>query len=467
MTDPLVLTEPEAIVETSALRSRPRRRLLLVSYTFPPVGGAGVQRVAKFVKYLPQFGWDVTVLTTANPSVPVHDESLEAEIPPATIVLRTRTLEPGYKLKSTVAGAGLSPRRTWLAAGKQAALGAVKGIANGLLQPDPQILWMPHALWHGRKELRRQRYDAVMASGPPFSSFLLAAALARFGRLPLLLDYRDEWGISNQYWENRQSGWLSGWVQAGMQRRVLRRASAVIATTRASARHLRELCLNYGSPAEIQCVLNGFDPADFAARHVPADERPTQGGFHLSYVGTLWKLTTCRPLAEALRRVAAEVPLRDRFRLSVIGRSTPAEQGTLEGLKQLGLQVEEHGYMDHHQALAHMQSASELCVILADLPGAERVLPAKVFEYMAARRPILAIAPRGELWDVLRHYPAATLIEPSNVAALASHLQARIEGKAPPAAAPPPDSQFSRVRQAEQLAHVLEAMAAARSSTRN
>src|SRR5262245_29395997 len=84
----------------------PAKRVLFVSYLFPPVGGVGTQRVTKFVKYLPQFGWQTSVLTVSNPSVPLLDESLLADIPPGTIIRRAKTYEPGYSLKKAISGGG-------------------------------------------------------------------------------------------------------------------------------------------------------------------------------------------------------------------------------------------------------------------------------------------------------------------------------------------------------------------------
>ena len=152
--------------------SKPSKRVLVVSYNFPPVGGAGVQRVTKFVKYLPEFGWDATVLTTENPSVPVYDESLLADIPPQTVVVKARTLEPGYALKRIVSASNAAPstltrsasevseksngarsslalRVSFVAAAKR----ALRGMANLLLQPDPQVLWNSKAIEADRKSV--------------------------------------------------------------------------------------------------------------------------------------------------------------------------------------------------------------------------------------------------------------------------------------------------------------------------
>src|SRR5690606_3349124 len=205
-------------------RSMSRRRVLLVSYHFPPVGGAGVQRPAKFVRYLPEFGWDVTVLQAANPSVPLLDHSLLDDLPPETVTIKARTLEPGYAAKAA-AGAGTS-------AGGKPGLGArvkrlIRSGASLALQPDPQILWYPAARRAGLKVLREKRHDAIIATAPSYSNLLLGSTLHRRSGLPLLADYRDEWDLSSAYLENAPRDPISWRVQGVMQRRVLRDAAAV------------------------------------------------------------------------------------------------------------------------------------------------------------------------------------------------------------------------------------------------
>src|SRR5690242_16102647 len=128
-------------------------RALVVSYSFPPVGGAGVQRVLKLAKYLPEHGVRPAVLTVSNPSVPVLDPSLEKDFPPGLEVVRTRTLEPGYGLKKAAWSASADARSDAAIASPMASLGALKagavrrvsGIAKQLLFPDPQVLWQPLA----------------------------------------------------------------------------------------------------------------------------------------------------------------------------------------------------------------------------------------------------------------------------------------------------------------------------------
>ena len=204
-----------------------KRRVLFITYAFPPVGGAGVQRVTKFVKYLPGFGWTPSVLTPSNPSVPVLDSSLSSDIPEGTLIRCARTLEPSYAVKSLVsAGTPESPghRSGPLRLAKDAA----RRVLIRMLQPDPQVLWYPAATRAGHRLLETVHHDAIFVSGPPFSSFLIGAALHRRTGLPLVLDYRDEWGLANRFQENKGYGRMAVRFQSAIQRRVVRKASAMV-----------------------------------------------------------------------------------------------------------------------------------------------------------------------------------------------------------------------------------------------
>ncbi|WP_232069792.1 glycosyltransferase [Gemmata massiliana] len=406
---------------STATDQRTRNRVLLVTYPFPPVGGAGVQRVTKFVKYLPRHGWDVSVLTVANPSVPLFDDSLAKDIPPDTIITRARSWEPGYALKASVS-AGQQGETRARGGVKTFLIGTARRLATLVLQPDPQILWLPGAVADGKRLLRRVRHDAIFASGPPFSTFLLGAALRREAKVPLVLDYRDEWTISNEYWENKRLDPVSRFVQDRMQRKVLRAAQGLIATTRCSAESLATLSRRAGGRARTTWVYNGFDPDDFDVPPARAEREL----FRLTYTGTLWNLTSVGPLIEAVKRVAATAPdLVGGLELVFAGRRTGPQSELLAGLRGLPCRLVEHPYLDHSAAVELMRGSEALCLLLSELPGAGRVVPAKLFEYMATRRPILTVAPAGEARDLLRGYPGGQFA-PGDIEGIAAWLSGAI-----------------------------------------
>lgn len=462
-----VATLSRSIEFTSAptRSSSPRRRLLLIAYAFPPVGGAGVQRPVKWVKYLQRADWDVTVLTPANPSVPVIDRSLEAEIPPETAFIRPATWEPSYRTKQGLAQTGAAAT-SWTAWPKRMLRQLAKGAATRLLQPDPQILWSWNAIAAATQHLRAVPHDAILATAPPYSSFLIGAKLKqRFG-LPLLLDYRDEWDLSSRYLEHAQRDRWSQFVQERMQRRVLRAADAVIATTRSSVARLQERLEQVQGHARTACIYNGFDETDFQNEHatssVPA---AAPGTLRLVYTGTLWNLTNVGPVIEGLERLQSLRPeLLSRIEFVCVGRKTPDQQVWLERAVKTGCRVVPVDYCDHSTVLDWQQSASSLCLLLSDVPGAERVVPAKLFEYLAARKDVLAVMPAGEATDLIAPFHPQGCFVPADVAGIAGWFERRLSQPTTdgPCFDPADIEHFSRESQTGTLRSLLETVIANR-----
>lgn len=428
-----------------------RRRVLIVSYHFPPVGGAGVQRVAKFARYLPDFGWDVSVLQAANPSVPLLDASLLADLPADLVTAKARTFEPSYAAKQATRSAPIA-----LAAMRRPSL--LRRLASTLLQPDPQILWYPDAMRQGRALLRRLPHDAILATAPSYTNLLVGARLARWSGLPLLSDFRDEWDISSAYWENAAQGGLALSVQQRMQRAVLRRSRIIIATTEASKLRLAQRAREAGSSASSQCIYNGWDARDLAAADSIAPTTPRDPArIRLVYTGTLWNLTSIAPVVAAIGQLAATSPESvARLELVVVGRKTPEQQSLLASLPALGVSLADVPYCDHHTAIATMRSADALLLLLSDLPGAERVAPAKVFEYLAVQRPILAVMPEGEIAALVRDAQGGGHYLPTDVSGIASWLQMLLDGGQPATPTAAAGVRFERRQLAGELASLLD-----------
>ena len=242
-----------------------------------------------------------------------------------------------------------------------------------------------------------------------------------------------------------------------MQDHVVRRAKLLLATTRHSAASLDEIRARAGSHAQVSWIYNGYDPDDFPPQAGTGSNE--SGLYRLAYVGTLWNLTSVAPLVQAVERLALDhADQVRRLELIFAGRRTPAQQALVDRLKQFPVRVVEHPYLEHVQALELLRSADGLCLLLSDCPGAERVVPAKVFEYLAARRRILAIMPRGECWELLAADADACRVLPGDIDGIAQALLAELSrpvGARREQGGTAKLHQYSRRYQAGQLADFL------------
>lgn len=433
-----------------------RRRVLLVSYHFPPVGGAGVQRPAKFAKYLPEYDWDVSVLQAANPSVPLLDESLLEDLPADLVMVKARTLEPGYAAKSRAAG-DVAGQPSWPKR-------LVRQAATMVLQPDAQVLWLPAARRAGLDLLARQPHDAILATAPTYTNLVLGAMLARRTGLPLVLDYRDEWDISSAYWENAPRDPISPRVQQWMQRRVLRASRAIVATTAASTACIAARAADAGAHPIARCIYNGWDPSDIRSVEGIAPAVPKDPTRHrIVYAGTLWNLTSIAPVVQALLDLTADSPrLAERVELVVLGRKTPEQEQELARLADTVITLHTPAYVPHPVALATMRSADTLLLLLSDVPGAERVAPAKLFEYLAMGQPMLAVTPDGETADLVRGAQPDAWRSPRDIPGITAWFRTRLdpasEGGGTVGTSPDYAARFTRRALAGQMAEVLDAV---------
>jgi glycosyltransferase involved in cell wall biosynthesis len=385
-------------------------RVLVISYSFPPVGGAGVQRVLKLVKYLPQSGVVPTVLTSREASVPTLDASLEHEVPESVEILRARTLEPRYAKKdiawqsSARKGASPFPRAT----------AALVSLARRLLVPDPQVLWLPAAGGLLVKRLASKHADdVVFISGPPFSQFLLAPLARLRTGTALVLDYRDEWTTTSSSYE------MSSSPRAAMalERFALRRAHAVTTATEAFRTSLLER-FPFLDERRVTAIPNGYDPEDFCGE-LPS---PPSDRFVLAYVGTVFRLTSARGFLAGLRLFHAREPaLAAHLEVRFAGRIVPTEADAFEGTEALG--VRRLGYLEHRSAICELAKSHAALCILDAVSGVERIYPAKIFEIMRLGRPCLALAPPGSLADLVRQCRAGEVVAPRDAEAIALLLE--------------------------------------------
>lgn len=416
------------------------KKVMIISYVFPPAGGAAVQRVVKFVKYLGRYGWQPIIVTPKNPPVPVMDESYQNDLFPGLEVHRLPTLETSLNVgnSSSYNIFGTSPTSRLLI--------RLRKLAQVFLFPDPHILWLPTALPRVKTLAKNSRAQAVLVSGPPFSSFLLGLAVSKSADIPLILDFRDDWSGFFTHAYEAHGGWLAATASKSLERILVNRASKVIGNTPSMTKRLAGL--HGGDPAKYEWIPNGYDPDDFTfLKQNPKVFR--QDKLELLYAGTVFESHPLDGLWAGLSLLKKEQL--EKLKVTVVGRVV---DGLVVDPSLPGLKVEVHPYESHQKVLRRMSLAGALVFTMADLPGLNRMAPGKLFEYLAVRQPVLAISPPGEGVKILEACHAGVWLHPRDSQSIADLISKWINER--PATLPPPPAFFNRELLTARLARVLD-----------
>ncbi len=432
------------------------RRLLVVTYYFPPSGGAGVQRVLKWVKYLRGFGVEPTVLTVKAGAYPKYDKTLARDVPPGVAVHRTPAFDP-YGAYARLTGRGrqqaVAATTGYVAESRDPKERLAQWVRANLFIPDARVGWVPFAVARGLRLLRDGSFDALLTSGPPHSVHLTGLALHRLTGLPWLADFRDPWTDISYYDELPRTA-LARAADAWLERAVLREATRVVTISEAG----KALFLGkVARPAEEVAVIeNGFDPADFTDGPEPSADR-----FVLAYVGSLYGSRSPEALWRALAALRGQGRI-PRLRLRLVGRIGDEVQATL---RRYGLAAvaETVPYLPHDAAVREMQRATALLLTIEPYRHEHGTTTGKLYEYLAAGRPILGSGPTdGAAADLLRTTGAGRMIERDAADGFAEHLlalyQAWERGAIPEGASAEAAAPYSRRAQAGEVAALLDTL---------
>jgi len=383
-----------------------RRRLLLLCYFYPPLAGGGVHRALGFTRHLPEHGWDCTVVCAGPEDYWVTDETLVGRIPSATEVIRV----PG--------GSALA---AWLrlrggAAGNRSGrvFGGLRALSDWWLLPDSYAGWARRARRAAAARLARGGVDAVLSSSPPDSVHLAALPLARRSGRPWVADFRDPWVGLN--FRTPPTAWHAA-RQRSLERSVLLGADLVLAASRTHADDLERDA--QARPRRVLHLPNGFepDPAPVAAAARAADH------FTLAFTGTLSLMPDTEVLLEALHEVLARRPeARRRIRARLAG---PYDVDYEDRAVALGLKgiVEFTGPLAHADARALQRAADVL--LLWKPRGYRTMVPGKVYEYLDAGTPVLALLDEDDEAGRLVRRAGGTLLPPGDRDALAAEIERR------------------------------------------
>jgi glycosyltransferase involved in cell wall biosynthesis len=379
------------------------RKVLIVAYYFPPLGLSGVQRTLKFVKYLPSFQWSPTVLTVTATGYFAKDESLLREIESDDIrVVRTSSLDPNR----------LFEKRTTVKMPPEKIRKVLSRISDTFFIPDNKIGWKRSALKAASKLLREEKFDAIFATAPPQTDFLIGKALKKKFNIPLVLDYRDSWvDYPFKFYPTP----LHKYAHYLMEKKVLRSADAIIVAGRTVKESLlrRYKFMTYN---DVQIIPQGFDPADL--KPDGTGPLPKVDKMRITYAGVFYEDRTPEYFLEALNLLFKNKPkLRGRIEACFIGAFRDEHKKIVT---RLGLQnsVNILGYLDHKECIKYLLASDVLWVMMGD----NKSSPGKIFEYIGTRKKILGCVPEGFMRQTIKD-AGGECVEPKDAGAIAEKIQ--------------------------------------------
>lgn len=365
------------------------KKVLIITYYWPPAGGPGVQRWLKFVKYLRDYQIEPVVYIPENPDYPLLDESLEVDVPSNITILKQKIFEPYFlarifsKKQTTTISSGIISEDK-----KQNLLQKIMLYIRGnFFIPDARIFWVQPSVTFLRNYLQQHEIDTIITTGPPHSVHLIGLKLKELLPVKWIADFRDPW-TQIGYHKKLKLSETSEAKHKQMEEEVLMKASHILTTSFTTKADFEKL-----TKAHITVITNGHDISNF-------DDVPLDDKFTISHIGSLLSARNPENLWKVLKElVIDDASFAKHFELKLVGA---VSEEVIRSIQNVGLSnhLELQSYVAHTEALKIQRSSQVLLMVEIDSEETRGIIPGKLFEYIAAKRPILALGP--EKWDVSR-----------------------------------------------------------------
>lgn len=369
------------------------KKVLIITYYWPPSGGPGVQRWLKFVKYLPDFGIQPIVYVPENPTYPILDKELLSEVSEKTIILKRKIVEPYQwasvfsKHKTNKISSGIIPNLK-----KQSLLEkTLLWIRGNLFIPDARVLWVKPSVSYLEKYIQEHQIDTIITSGPPHSLHLIGLQLKQKLDITWFADFRDPWTTIGYHKALKLSAFASQ-KHKNLEQQVLRSADTILVTSNTTKSEFQAL-----TSQPIEVITNGYDIEKTGKQTL--DEK-----FSLAHIGSFLSERNPRILWKCLASLVQEhLSFATHFELKLIGA---VSQEVLDAIDEFGLTQYVHnlGYVSHHEAVIHQKKSQVLLLIEINSEDTKSIIPGKLFEYMVSERPIIGIGPEGsDFAEIIQH----------------------------------------------------------------
>jgi glycosyltransferase involved in cell wall biosynthesis len=380
------------------------KKVLILTYYWPPAGGSAVQRWLKFAKYLREFGWEPIIYTAGNGEYPEHDPDNEKDIPEGITILKQPIWEP-YQLYKRFIGQKKNEKVnvSFLSEKKKPALTERISvwIRGNFFIPDARCFWIKPSVKYLTQWIKKNPVDAIVSSGPPHSMHLIAMGLKKNLLTPWIADFRDPWTKIDYYHELHLS-WFADRKHHKLEKKVITSADCIISI----GNQMRDEFTKLGARKSIT-ITNGFDTSTQLNITGGKDSK-----FSIAHFGTVNKARNPETLWKVLSELIQEnSDLALSLEIKMVGR---IDQSVRESLQRNNIQsfLNKIDFLPHSDVLKMQKEAQVLLLLINRTQNAGGILTGKFFEYLAASRPILAIGPTtGDVADILKNAQAGTIVD--------------------------------------------------------
>ena len=386
--------------------NKPAIRLLLLTYYWPPSGGAGVQRWLKFSKYLALQGIDITVITPENPEYPSVDESLNQDIHPSIEVIKYPIWEPYTLYKKLMGKSNQDGINTGFLSESEHVSWKEKlsrWVRGNFFIPDARKFWIKPTIKKLNLLLKDQSFDALISTGPPHSVHLIAKAIKEKHVIKWIADFRDPWTNIDFYEELMLSAGADN-KHHRLEKAVCETADDILVVGDTMRREFEAIAPN----TPVHVIPNGYDPDD----QPETTEELDQHRFILSHIGSFSPARNVQALWEALAELCNELPeFKNQLVIRSIGKT---DASILANIERTGLSahLDKIDYVPHDKIGKYQRQSHLLLLPVNQSPNAKGILTGKLFEYLSSNRPILAIGPEdGDLAHLMQQVNGDPVID--------------------------------------------------------
>ena len=389
-----------------------QNKILIITYYWPPAGGPGVQRWLKFVKYLPEFGIEPIVYIPENPSYPIIDTDLMHEVAPNTKIIKHKIFEPFgianflSAKKSTKFSSGIIPKIKNQSFVEKLLL----WIRGNLFIPDARVFWVKPSLKFLEKFILENDIKTIITTGPPHSLHLIGLALKSKCEIRWIADFRDPWTTIGYQKQLRLSNFAKA-KHKNLESKVLNNADQIIVTSPTTKQEFKRI-----TTKPIEVITNGYD--NEVKINAELDKK-----FTIAHIGSFLSERNPEILWQVLKELTTvNIDFANRFELKLIGKVSQEILFTIEKF-DLTKYINNIGYLSHYKSVEHQNQSQVLLLIEIDSPETKCIIPGKLFEYLAAKRPIIAIGPRGsDIQEIIEKTNAGIFVDYSQKELLRNYI---------------------------------------------